>query len=101
MAIKTYVNEVDGFYILGNKDKTLDELSRTLKIKKDLVKKYIDENTDTTTTIPIKVESVDKSLVQKRDGAVIMTQADSEKSEKIKGKSLLTASHIFKIRQDG
>jgi hypothetical protein len=97
MAIKTYVNEVDAFFIMGNRlTKSVDELSKILKMKKELIQDYLNKNVDTTTTMEIK-STKDNTLVQKNRGAIVMTQADSEKAESIRARPM-QQQHIFKIR---
>jgi hypothetical protein len=100
MAKKTYVNEVDGFYIMNNRQTmTLEELSKKLKITSDLIRQYIDERIDTKTTIPIKPDRVGH-MFAKTGGAVIMTKGASELGDAAKMKSTPNqAGHIHKIRE--
>lgn len=101
MAKKTYVNEVDGFYIMHNRQNmTLEELSKKLKIAPNLIREYIDERIDTKTTMQIKPDRIGH-MFAKNGGAVIMTKGASEMADAIKTKTTPNqAGHIHKIREE-
>lgn len=101
MAKKTYVNEVDGFFIMNNRQTmSLEELSKKLKITTDLIRQYIDERIDTKTTMPIKPDRI-SHMFAKNGGAVIMTKGASEMGDAAKTKTTINqAGHIHKIREE-
>lgn len=102
MAKKTYVNEVDGFFIMAHKDMALGDLSKKLKLETSIIREYIDSKIDTKTTTQIKSTGDDafKAIVRNRE-ATVMTKAASEMGDNVKAsKKFLNPSHIVKIRDN-
>lgn len=100
MAKKTYVNEVDGFYIMSHRDVPLGDLSKKLKLETAIIREYIDSKIDTKTTTEIKPTGDDafKAMGHKRE-ATVMTQGASELGDTVKArKNWINPSHIHKIK---
>jgi hypothetical protein len=102
MAKKTYVNEVDGFFIMAHRDMPLGDLSKKLKLETTIIREYIDSKIDTKTTVSVKVTNDDafKAVGRNRE-ATVMTKAASEIGDSVKAKkNWLNPSHICKIREN-
>lgn len=109
MAVKTVVNEIDGFYIMANRNLDLEYLARKTRIKKEIIRAYIDKNIDTSTTQPaVQAENVTDRAYQamarnKERGVTIMTPAASEigDSVRVSQKQVVdNSAYVHKIRKN-
>lgn len=87
---KTVVNEIDGFFILANyKAMTLEQLAVKTKIKKENIRKYIDERIDTKTTTDI-ISPEQLALKQQKKAFDLMQRPEDKTSGRSLGVTIMT-----------